>query len=44
MPFARIDITEGKAADYCRTIGEVVYDAEVEVLKAPKDESGDRCR
>ena len=28
----------GKGADYRRTIGEVVYDAQVEVLKAPKDD------
>ena len=38
MPLARIDLAEGKAADYRRTIGEVVYDALVEVLKAPKDD------
>ena len=38
MPLARIDLAEGKAADYRRTIGEVVYDAQVEVLKAPKDD------
>lgn len=34
MPLARIDLAEGKTADYRRTIGEVVYDALVEVLKA----------
>ena len=33
MPLARIDLAEGKAADYRRTIGEVVYDALVEVSK-----------
>jgi hypothetical protein len=38
MPHARIDLAEGKTADYRRTIGEVVYDAVVEVLKAPKDD------
>jgi len=38
MPLARIDLAEGKAADYRRTIGEEVYDALVEVLKAPKDD------
>ncbi len=38
MPLARIDLAEGKTADYRRTIGEVVYDAVVEVLKAPKDD------
>ena len=39
MPLARIDLAEGKPADYRRTIGEVVYDAVVEVLKAPKEDS-----
>jgi hypothetical protein len=38
MPLARIDLAEGKTADYRRTIGEVVYDVVVEVLKAPKDD------
>ena len=38
MPLARIDLAEGKTADYRRAIGEVVYDAQVEVLKAPKDD------
>jgi 4-oxalocrotonate tautomerase len=38
MPLARIDLIEGKTADYRKTIGEVVYDAQVEVLKAPKDD------
>ncbi len=38
MPLARIDLAEGKTADYRRTIGGVVYDALVEVLKAPKDD------
>ena len=38
MPLARIDLAEGKSADYRRTIGEVVYDALVEVLNAPKDD------
>jgi phenylpyruvate tautomerase PptA (4-oxalocrotonate tautomerase family) len=38
MPLARIDLAEGKPADYRRTIGEVVYDALLEVMKAPKDD------
>jgi hypothetical protein len=33
MPFARIDLAEGRTADYRKAIGEVVYDAQVEVLK-----------
>jgi phenylpyruvate tautomerase PptA (4-oxalocrotonate tautomerase family) len=38
MPLARIDLAEGKSADYRKTIGEVVYQAMVETLKAPKDD------
>ncbi len=38
MPLARIDLAEGRTADYRKTIGEVVYDAQVEVLKAPKND------
>ncbi|MGA7463446.1 MAG: tautomerase family protein [Candidatus Korobacteraceae bacterium] len=38
MPLARIDLAEGRSADYRKTIGEVVYDAQVEVLKAPKND------
>jgi 4-oxalocrotonate tautomerase len=39
MPLARIDMIEGKPAEYRQTVGEVVYRAMVEVLKAPE---GDR--
>ena len=38
MPLARIDLAQGKSAAYLKTIGEVVYDAIVEHLKAPKDD------
>ena len=38
MPLARIDLAEGQSTDYRRTIGEVVYDALVEILKVPKDD------
>lgn len=38
MPLARIDLIEGKSADYRATIGEVVYQAIINVLKAPKDD------
>ena len=38
MPLARIDLAQGKSADYRKTIGEVVYQAMVETLKAPKDD------
>jgi 4-oxalocrotonate tautomerase len=39
MPLARIDLIKGKPADYRRTIGDVIYKAMVEILKAPE---GDR--
>jgi SRSO17 transposase len=35
VPLARIDLAEGQSTDYRRTIGEVVYDALVEILKVP---------
>jgi 4-oxalocrotonate tautomerase len=38
MPLARIDLAEGRTADYRKAIGEVVYDAQVEVLRAPKND------
>jgi len=38
MPIARIDLVQGKSADYRRAIGDVVYDAMVDVLKVPKDD------
>jgi 4-oxalocrotonate tautomerase len=38
MPLARIDLATGKPADYRKTIGEVVYQAMLETLKAPKDD------
>jgi 4-oxalocrotonate tautomerase len=39
MPFARIDLTVGKSAEYRAAIADVVYQAMVEILKAPE---GDR--
>jgi 4-oxalocrotonate tautomerase len=38
MPLARIDIVQGKSAEFRRTIGDVVYEAMVEALNAPKDD------
>jgi 4-oxalocrotonate tautomerase len=38
MPLARIDLPAGKPASYGRAIAEVVYDAMIETLKAPKDD------
>src|SRR3954468_17478535 len=39
MPFARIDLVEGKPADYRATVADVVYEVIVRSLKAPE---GDR--
>ena len=39
MPLARIDLMKGKSVEYRQTIGDVVYTAMVEILKAPR---GDR--
>ena len=36
MPFARIDLIKGKPAEYRRAIGQIVYAAMVEILKAPE--------
>jgi 4-oxalocrotonate tautomerase len=38
MPLARIDLAQGKSADYLRTVGPVVYDAMIAALNAPKDD------
>jgi len=38
MPLARIDLAEGKSAAYRKTIGDVVYAAMVDILKAPADD------
>lgn len=39
MPFARIDLIQGQSAAFRRTVGDVVYQAMVGILKAPE---GDR--
>ena len=38
MPLARIDLVQGKSADYRRTVGEVVYEAMIAKLNAPRDD------
>ncbi|GJD47811.1 putative protein.1 [Methylobacterium crusticola] len=38
MPLARVDLVYGKSADYRRTIGEVIYDAMIEILKVPQND------
>lgn len=39
MPFARIDLAQGKPAEYRATVADIVYQGIVDVLKAP---DGDR--
>ena len=38
MPLVRIDLIQGQSSDYRRTIGEVVYDAMIEIFNVPKDD------
>lgn len=38
MPLARIDLIKGKPATYRQAIGDAVYTAMVDILKAPKDD------
>jgi 4-oxalocrotonate tautomerase len=38
MPLVRIDLAEGKPAEYRHGIGEVVYDAMISTLNVPKDD------
>ena len=38
MPLARIDLVQGKPAEFRRTVGDIVYEAMVEALKAPTDD------
>ena len=38
MPLVRIDLAQGKPADYRKTIGDVVYDAMVKVINVPPDD------
>lgn len=38
MPLARIDLAQGKSAEYRQTVGAVIYDAMIETLKVPQDD------
>ena len=38
MPLARIDLPSGKSPEYKRIVADVVYDAIVSVLGAPKND------
>ena len=37
MPLARIDLPAGKPAEYGHAVADVVYEAMIATLKAPKD-------
>ena len=38
MPFVRIDLMRGKSVQYRKTIGEIVYNAMLDVIDVPKDD------
>ncbi len=38
MPLVRIDLVEGKSKEFRRAVGDVIYEAMVDVLKAPVDD------
>jgi len=38
MPLVRIDLLEGKAAEYRAQIGQIIYKAMLEILAVPKDD------
>lgn len=38
MPLVRIDLHEGKTPEYRLQVGQIVYRAQTEFLKAPKDD------
>src|SRR5690349_13689975 len=38
MPLVRIDLAQGKPAEYRSTIGDIIYDAMIATLNVPKDD------
>jgi phenylpyruvate tautomerase PptA (4-oxalocrotonate tautomerase family) len=38
MPIARVDLVQGKSADYRKAISEVIYDAMIKTINVPKDD------
>ena len=38
MPIARVDLVQGKSADYRKANGEVIYDAMIKTINVPKDD------
>jgi 4-oxalocrotonate tautomerase len=38
MPLVRIDLIRGKSAQYRKTLGEIVYEAMIDLINVPKDD------
>ena len=38
MPFVRIHLMRGKPAEYRKALGEIVYQAMIDVINVPKDD------
>jgi 4-oxalocrotonate tautomerase len=38
MPLVRIDLIRGKSAQYRKTLGEIVYDAMLDIIDVPKND------
>ena len=38
MPFVRIDLAQGKSAEYRKTLGEIVYQAMRDIIDVPEDD------
>jgi len=38
MPFVRIDLMRGKSAQYRKMLGEIVYEAMIDLINVPKDD------
>jgi len=38
MPLARIDLLRGKSAEYRKALGEIVYQAMLDIINVPKDD------
>jgi 4-oxalocrotonate tautomerase len=38
MPFVRIDLMRGKSVQYRKTLGEIIYQAMIDVINVPKDD------
>ncbi len=38
MPFVRIDLVRGKSAEYRKALGEIVYQAMIDLIDVPRDD------